>query len=681
MKAKNLSRLISVLMAVCIVVSFCSYAAFAEDEADIPVEQAAPSETVYASAASETAEPAPEIIEPDPAAAEPAAETAEPAAEDVEPAEEAAEEAVEPAPEPVPPAAEAAVVPAYPVLWTNGEGDAVYTATFSGDSGVASINVYYTKDLSSVSEANASSAIARNGDTGEADTSGDGQINFVVVPAAGYSVDSVSVSGPYKNLKGPSDTGADNAYRITKITGDLTISITTKAGEQEKPDPYNYTLTKDGIFNSLGDSVGKSLKIKEAGTYTLTGIDLSDYVDGRVQVQSENVTLILKDVWLSYTGSATINAKYDTIIAVEGVNFLTRVIDESDPTDDGGKVIKGESEDIGKSVSLTFTGDGSLTITAPKKGIGVDVFYGEDINPDITSTPLDATITFDGPTINIYSQHECVEANVVNFNAGGGTLVSYQDDGVNVATDGDDTDEDDVDGDGNTREYMYPNLVRNIDFTKLAANINGGTWVVMSNNDGLDSNGNITINGGEMQVYGSTSGMNSAVDYGAETRGTQFAYSDGTLFAVGMSNMQEVPTSGNYLYFDSLKIRANSTITISDANGNVLYTAKGVKSANCILFCSDDLVKGDTYTVTVDGVKSTAVAGESNRRGSGEPGRRGSDEPETTPSTTKTSGGGNNRKTSPKTGDGQNAALWIGVLALCSCTAAVVLPRRKRWHI
>ena len=55
------------------------------------------------------------------------------------------------------------------------------------------------------------------------DVSGDGQINFKIIIDDSYELDSINITGEYKNLKGAEETGVDNVYRITKITSDLEI--------------------------------------------------------------------------------------------------------------------------------------------------------------------------------------------------------------------------------------------------------------------------------------------------------------------------------------------------------------------------------------------------------------------------------------------------------------------------
>lgn len=102
-----------------------------------------------------------------------------------------------------------------------------YTATFVLSEGVT-VTFYDTKDTSG-SGTIATTAYARNGDTGAIQSDGEGQINFVVTVAAGYKIDEITVEGTYKNLKNdPEKEDATDTYRITKVSSDLTVTITTK---------------------------------------------------------------------------------------------------------------------------------------------------------------------------------------------------------------------------------------------------------------------------------------------------------------------------------------------------------------------------------------------------------------------------------------------------------------------
>ncbi len=110
-----------------------------------------------------------------------------------------------------------------------------FTANFACDEGVQSVNVYYTQDYTSADETGVTTAVARDSGTGNPVVTGDGQINFVVVLKNGYTLDSVTAEGAYKNVK---DTGVENTYRITKVTGAVTINVTT----EKSATPSDYTL-------------------------------------------------------------------------------------------------------------------------------------------------------------------------------------------------------------------------------------------------------------------------------------------------------------------------------------------------------------------------------------------------------------------------------------------------------
>ncbi len=110
-----------------------------------------------------------------------------------------------------------------------------FTASFNCDEGVESVNVYYTQDYTSADETGVTTAVARDSSTGNPVVTGDGQVNFVVVLKNGYTLDSVTAEGAYKNVK---DTGVENTYRITKVTGAVTINVTT----EKSATPTDYTL-------------------------------------------------------------------------------------------------------------------------------------------------------------------------------------------------------------------------------------------------------------------------------------------------------------------------------------------------------------------------------------------------------------------------------------------------------
>ncbi len=130
-----------------------------------------------------------------------------------------------------------------------------YTAVFTdGDeasAGLYTVTAYYTHNYAQEDEATyvsgVTSAAATNEVTGGIDLSGSGQVNFKVEPAEGYTA-AVSAEGSFKNLKTPADTGTENVYRLTKVTGDVTVTVTVTEGEDEG---YPVTFAHDNASISL----------------------------------------------------------------------------------------------------------------------------------------------------------------------------------------------------------------------------------------------------------------------------------------------------------------------------------------------------------------------------------------------------------------------------------------------
>lgn len=126
-----------------------------------------------------------------------------------------------------------------------------YEVSFVTD-GHAVIDVYHTKDYTTPDETGVISTFARSSE-GELDMTGDGQVNFKVTVEDGYEVVSVSANKNYKNLKDSSDTGVENIYRLTKITGNVTVTISTQeiTGETPGEAPEQMGTSADIVLNEI----------------------------------------------------------------------------------------------------------------------------------------------------------------------------------------------------------------------------------------------------------------------------------------------------------------------------------------------------------------------------------------------------------------------------------------------
>ncbi len=132
--------------------------------------------------------------------------------------------------------------------------------------------------------------------------------------------------------------------------------------------------------------------------------------------------------------------------------------------------------------------------------------------------------------------------------------------------------------------------------------ITGGTVKVNAQGDGIDSNGNLYIEGGLIIVDGPTLGANGALDYGSENGG-ECLISGGTVLAVGSSGMAETFGSGSsqcsFLVNFDASFDEGDTLTITAEDGIVLFEYDIVKKGSSVVFSSPELTVGDTVTVEV----------------------------------------------------------------------------------
>ena len=212
-----------------------------------------------------------------------------------------------------------------------------YEVTFQAQR--ASVDVFYAKDYTKADETNVTNAVPRNSDTGEIDTSGDGQVNFRVTPDAGYEIVSVTADRNYKNLKGADDTGVEGIYRLTKVTGPVTVTITTKETGAEQPEEPSYTpvITGDnrvqGFYNDTA-----ALKAELAGRYN----------SGAMSADGGSLEIV------------QYNAKNGFAYAVSGVKGKLIAVDlNASLSGDKAAELGGTEYDIKSLVSA----DGSLTLS------------------------------------------------------------------------------------------------------------------------------------------------------------------------------------------------------------------------------------------------------------------------------------------------------------------------------
>lgn len=155
--------------------------------------------------------------------------------------------------------------------------------------------------------------------------------------------------------------------------------------------------------------------------------------------------------------------------------------------------------------------------------------------------------------------------------------------------------------------------------------ITGGKITVINETgndaDGLDSNGSIYTDGGEIYISLPGEGSNSALDYGSESGG-ELIVTGGTIYAFGSSGMAEEFSSNStqcaVLYNLDSAAEAGTEFRVLNADGEEVMSYTPTNSYSSVGFSSPALTLGETYTlvygdnsaeITLDSVASSSGSG------------------------------------------------------------------------
>ncbi len=197
----------------------------------------------------------------------------------------------------------------------------------------------------------------------------------------------------------------------------------------------------------------------------------------------------------------------------------------------------------------------------------------------------DAGLYVSGGSVTITESYEGLEGLFIEF-SGGTVELTAADDGLNAAGGSDQS------GFGGHRGGDMFAADDNSYIT-----ISGGTLSIRASGDGIDSNGALTISGGAVTVCGPTNGDTAVLDYGST--GT---ISGGTFIGTGAYMMAQTfsQSVGQGVIAVSVGNQSAGTeITLTDGDGNVVLRHTPALSYAIVILSSPDIVKGETYTITV----------------------------------------------------------------------------------
>lgn len=540
----------------------------------------------------------------------------------------------------------------YEIEGTDVSITAAGTYVFSGDCDDGSITVKkgvtgVTLVLNGLTLTNADSAAITLKKTAEAALIAAAGSENTVADTAGANDENAAVkvkSGASLSLSGTGTlTACGNAKNGIKGASDAVITVDELTLNIEAADDglsCDDELTiKGGRVNITagGDAVKASTDTDDAENPDTTSL-------GNVTVSGGTMTLTAANDGVQADGNLTVTGGTFDITANGG--HTTALTDDSASckglkagktlTVSGGTFTVDSADDALHANDVTVSG-GTLTLASGDDAVHADndLVVGVKGSSSTSNPKIDITASYEGlegTTVSVYS---------------GDIDVAASDDGVNAAN-----------SEIGERSDKY------------AINIAGGDLYIDAGSDGLDSNNDINITGGRVEVYGADAMMDAAIDYD----GT-FTLSGGTLFGAGME-----PGAGTQAYIavgqttssggqgmtrptdesgnpmtrpdktdggmqtppdgadgqqngtrpekpsddkngwtggkgqsanreSALGIKKGSVITVQDASGKTLYTATALGSMSSVIFSSSDIKEGETYTVLVDGASvGTATA-------------------------------------------------------------------------
>ena len=218
----------------------------------------------------------------------------------------------------------------------------------------------------------------------------------------------------------------------------------------------------------------------------------------------------------------------------------------------------------------------------------------------------DDALTVNGGTITVTESYEGLEGLTVTINDG--TIdITASDDGINTAG-GTDQSGFGTFGDHFKGMDSADDETEETTDNEMWMELNGGYIHILAGGDGVDSNGDLTINGGEIYIDGPSDNGNSAIDYGDRSS----AYvNGGMLVAIGSSGMAEGMSDSSKQEVLMVKLGEQmeaGDVELTDNEGNVIVSYTALKSYDCVIISTAEVESGATYTLTTSGTMTEVTA-------------------------------------------------------------------------
>ena len=383
-------------------------------------------------------------------------------------------------------------------------------------------------------------------------TSNDQNTAWTAATTITLSGDTATVSGSGAYANGGSVTIASAGYY--DVTGTLTDgSLIVDAGKNAK-----VFLRLNGVTITCSDDA--AIRVDQADKVFLTLAEGTKntvtsgetYSEAALADKTDGAIFAHDDLTINGSGALTVTAAYKHGIAANDSLRIT-----------GGKItVTAPADTIHVNDSLHITG-AAITLSA-----GDDAIHS------------DTSVAILGGSITVNTCCEGIEAPEILVEDGAVTVTST-DDGINACG-------------TETSDGSLPSVT-----------ISGGTVTLLNSSgrdaDGIDSNGNIDINGGLVYISLVGDGGNCALDYGSENGGA-CRINGGTVVACGSSTMLETMSENSAqpsLLYAGTTQAAGTEITLQDSSGKTLLTFAAPNSFSAVLVSCPEMQLGSTYTLTL----------------------------------------------------------------------------------
>ena len=388
-----------------------------------------------------------------------------------------------------------------------------------------------------------------------------------------------------------SGTGYSISENTVTITGEGTFELTGESTDKNIiiSSPCTLNLNSFSLINSgtltpilIKEKIGENLVLPE-GTSSTLGDSETNENEGTIYLQ--------KGASLTISGTGTLNINPKKNMAINGTEDTTLTVNEgptikveSTSSTVGGIYLRKEINfnnviytyncQNGKNHAIDTEGTvklvkGTYSLTSGNgKGIQAEKYLiiGEE-----NGNNADLKLT-------IKTSNEGIEAMGITINSGSISIEATED-GINAAAQGTECD-----------AQCSGNCVCYITFK-------GGDLYLISGEDGLDSNGDLTISGGKILVYAASSGEDQPIDQDG-----LLSISGGSVIASGSSSMGGVnaqTTQTAKIYTGT--INANDKLEVIDSDGGEILNTNTPKGANYIYFNykSSFIVKVNDVEITL----------------------------------------------------------------------------------